>query len=129
MSGWFDALKGYYQLVTEDGTLFPTRSQLQFHGLKLTDNGSRSVLGFNIVDVAAFDMPARTDETAVDVAFTVPGALVGDSIVCTPLGVWPDGLTIGPCRCLVDGTVQVRVGVDDGAPNPVSQTYRFCLMR
>ncbi len=76
------------------------------------------------VDVAS--IPANT---APDTAVTVPGALVGDSIIATPLGVWIAGLVIGPCRCLVAGTVQMRVGnVTVGAVDAVSQSIRFTLI-
>jgi len=76
------------------------------------------------VDVAS--IPAAT---APDTAVTVPGALVGDTIVVQPLGTWPVGL-VGPTgRCLVAGTVQMRVGnVTVGAIDPASQAYRFWLM-
>lgn len=74
----------------------------------------------NVAEVAA--------QTAVDTAVTVPGALVGDSIIVTPLGTWPAGITAPQGRCLVDGTVQVRIAnVTEGGIDPEEQSLRFSL--
>lgn len=65
---------------------------------------------------------------AIDQAVTVAGALVGDVIDIEPLGTWPVGITLPQGRCLVAGTVQVRVAnVTAGAIDPASQTFRFSL--
>jgi hypothetical protein len=65
---------------------------------------------------------------AIDMAVAVPGSRIGDSINVTPLGTWPVGITLPQGRCLVAGTVQVRVAnVTAGAVNPGSQTFRFTL--
>ena len=80
--------------------------------------------------VVAVDVVSVVTQTAVDTAITVPGSLVGDGVVCTPLGTWPAGVVIGPCRCLVAGTVQMRVGnVTVGAVDPGSQNFRIDLLR
>jgi hypothetical protein len=76
------------------------------------------------VDVAS--IPANT---APDTAVAVPAARVGDAIIATPLGTWIAGLVIGPCRCLVAGTVQMRVGnTTVGAVDAASQSIRFTLI-
>lgn len=68
--------------------------------------------------------------TAVDTAVTVPGAKVGDAILATPLGTFDAGLGMGPHRCLVAGTVQMRIGnVTAGAINLASQSYIFSMFR
>jgi hypothetical protein len=75
------------------------------------------------------DVPSITNATGPDTAVVVPGSLVGDLIAIEPLGVWPVGLSAPQGRCLVNGTVQVRIVNPTGAPiDPVSQTFRF-LMR
>lgn len=67
---------------------------------------------------------------APDTAVTVPGAKVGDAILATPLGTFDAGLGMGPHRCLVDGTVQMRIGnVTAGAIDLASQDYIFSLFR
>ena len=74
------------------------------------------------------DVASLAAATAVDTAVAVSKALVGDAIQVTPQGVWPAGLTAPQGRCLVAGTVQVRVAnVTAGAIDPVSQTFRFTL--
>lgn len=76
------------------------------------------------VDVAS--IPAVT---APDTAVVVASARVGDNIIVTPLGVWPVGITLPQGRCLVAGTVQVRIAnVTAGAIDPASQSMRFCLI-
>ncbi len=90
--------------------------------------GTSGPFSSQAVDVLAFDMANVVANTAVDVALTVPGAEVGDSIIVTPLGTWPAGLVLGPHRCLVAGTVQCRVGNCTVADvNPASQDYRVLL--
>ena len=80
-----------------------------------------------VVDVTV-DVASIAAVTAVDTAVVVPGALVGDSIIVTPLGTWPAGLTTPEGRCLVAGTVQVRVSNPTaGAIDPDSQLFRFSL--
>lgn len=80
--------------------------------------------------VAAVDVASVVTQTAVDTAITFAGALVGDGVICTPLGTWPAGVVIGPCRCLVAGTIQMRVGnVTVGAVDPASQNFRIDLLR
>ncbi len=75
------------------------------------------------------DVASVVAVTAVDTAVLVPKALVGDAIIVTPLGTWPAGLTAPQGRCLVAGTVQVRVAnVTAGAIDPASQTFRFTLI-
>jgi hypothetical protein len=81
----------------------------------------------NTVDVTV-DVASIPANTAPDTAVVVPGALVGDSITVTPLGTWPAGLTEPQGRCLVAGTVQVRIGnTTVGAIDPGSQSFRFSL--
>lgn len=80
-----------------------------------------------VVDVTVdyADIPAAT---APDQAVVVPGSLVGDGVLIAPLGVWAVNITQPQGRCLVAGTVQVRVAnVTAGAINPASQTMRFFL--
>jgi hypothetical protein len=90
--------------------------------------GSNGPFVIETVDVAAVDIPDVVAVTAVDTAVVVPGSRVGDSILVMPLGVWPAGLTAPQGRCLVAGTVQVRVAnVTAGNINPVAQTFRFML--
>lgn len=47
--------------------------------------------------------------TAADQAVVVPGSLLGDTVLCSPQGVYVAGLTLPQGRCLVDGTVQFRI--------------------
>jgi hypothetical protein len=76
------------------------------------------------VDVAS--IPANT---APDTSVAVAGAKVGDAIIATPLGTWIAGLVIGPCRCLVAGTVLMRVGnTTVGAVDAASQSIRFTMI-
>lgn len=80
--------------------------------------------------IVAVDVASLLTQTAVDTAILVPGALVGDGVLCTPLGTWPVGAVIGPSRVLVAGTVQMRVGnVTVGAVDPASQNFRIDLLR
>jgi hypothetical protein len=75
------------------------------------------------VDVAS--IPAAT---APDTAVTVSKAKVGDAIQVTPLGTWPANLSAPQGRCLVAGTVQVRIAnVTAGAIDPGSQSFRFTM--
>lgn len=80
--------------------------------------------------IVSVDVASVVAATAVDTAIAFPGALVGDGVICTPLGTWPAGVVIGPCRCLVAGTVQMRVGnVTAGAVDPGAQNFRVDLLR
>ncbi len=75
------------------------------------------------------DIASLATQTAVDTAVAVPIAQVGDSIIVTPLGTWPAGVTQPQGRCLVAGTVQVRVSNPTvGAVDPASQSLRFCCI-
>jgi hypothetical protein len=86
-------------------------------------NAGPFVCEVNDVTVDIASIPAAT---APDQAVLVPAARVGDSIQITPLGVWPVGVSQPQGRCLVAGTVQVRVAnVTAGAIDPASQTFRF----
>lgn len=79
------------------------------------------------VDVTV-DYASVPAATAPDQAVVVAAARVGDAITVTPLGVWPANLSQPQGRCLVAGTVQVRVvNPTAGAIDPVSQTFRFSL--
>lgn len=74
------------------------------------------------------DVASVVAATAVDTAVAVTKARVGDAVQVAPQGVWPAGLTAPQGRCLVAGTVQVRVAnVTAGAIDPVSQVFRFTL--
>jgi hypothetical protein len=65
---------------------------------------------------------------ATDHAVPVLGAEVGDTITVVPLGVWDPGLVMGPHRCLIAGTVQVRIGNLTAAPIvPAAQDCKFIL--
>jgi hypothetical protein len=78
--------------------------------------------------IVTVDLASVVANTAVDTAFTVPGSLVGDTVEVTPLGTWPAGLVMGPHRCLVAGTVQVRTGnVTVGNIDPASQDFKVVL--
>lgn len=89
--------------------------------------GSSGPFVIETVDVTV-DVGAIANATAPDTAVVVPGSRVGDSIVVMPLGVWPAGLSGPQGRCLVAGTVQVRIGNFTAAPiDPASQTFRFTL--
>jgi hypothetical protein len=80
-----------------------------------------------VVDVTV-DVASIANATGPDTAVTVPGSLVGDLITIEPLGTWPAGLSAPQGRCLVNGTVQVRIVNVTGAPiDPVSQALRFSL--
>lgn len=75
------------------------------------------------------DLAAVGATTAADQAVAVSQARVGDAILVTPLGVWPAGLSQPGGRCLVAGTVQVRISNPTAAPvDPASQSIRFTLI-
>jgi hypothetical protein len=81
----------------------------------------------SVADVTV-DVASITNATGPDTAVTVPGSLVGDLITIEPLGTWPVGLSAPQGRCLVAGTVQVRIVNVTGAPiDPASQTLRFAM--
>lgn len=64
----------------------------------------------------------------VETSIAVANALPGDTIRCTPLGVWNASLVDGGARCSVAGTVLWRVfNPTAGAIDPVSQTVRVML--
>lgn len=74
------------------------------------------------------DVGAIANATATDTAVTVSKAKVGDAVQVAPQGTWPAGLTAPQGRCLVEGTVQLRIGNVTGAPiDPASQVFRFTL--
>jgi len=90
--------------------------------------GSSGPFVIETVDVTV-DVASIPASTAPDTSVAVPAARVGDSIIATPLGTWIVGLVIGPCRCLVAGTVLMRVGnVTVGAVDAASQSVRFTLI-
>ena len=79
-------------------------------------------------DVTA-DIGSLTAATATDTAVPVSVAKVGDSILITPQGTWPAGITLPQGRCLVAGTVQFRIAnVTAGAIDPASQIFRVCCI-
>jgi len=80
--------------------------------------------------IVTVDSPSIPAETALDVEVIVPTSKPGDSIIVTPLGVFDEGLGMGPHRVFTSGTVNMRVGNVTAAPiDPVSQQYRFSLIR
>lgn len=80
------------------------------------------------VDVTV-DYASIPAATAPDQAVAVPGSRVGDAVIVTPLGVWIANVTQPQGRCLVAGTVQVRVcNPTAGAIDPASQSFRFTLI-
>jgi hypothetical protein len=90
--------------------------------------GSSGPFVIETVDVTV-DYASIPAATAPDQAVAVPAARVGDAIIVTPLGTWPANVTQPQGRCLVAGTVQVRVAnVTAGAIDPASQTLRFTLI-
>lgn len=90
--------------------------------------GSSGPFVIDTVDVTV-DYASIPSATAPDQAVTVPGSRVGDSIIVTPLGTWPVGVSQPQGRCLVAGTVQTRVtNVTVGAIDPASQTFRYTLI-
>ena len=75
------------------------------------------------------DVASLAANTAVDTAVAVSKALVGDAVIVEPQGTWLAGLTAPAGRCLVAGTVQVRIAnVTAGALDPASQVFRFTLI-
>jgi hypothetical protein len=94
-------------------------------GIREGSSGPFVVETFDVtVDVASI-----ATQTAPDQAVTVASARVGDSIIITPLGTWPVGVTLPQGRCLVAGTVQFRIAnVTVGAVDPASQSFRVCLI-
>ena len=108
--------------------------QTYAEGTLLSRNAAGNLVPFvpavvpdGIVDVTV-DYDSVPTLEAIDMAVLVPGSLVGDVISIEPLGTWPVGITLPQGRCLVAGTVQVRVAnVTAGAVNPGSQTLRFDL--
>jgi hypothetical protein len=108
--------------------------QTYAEGTLLSRNAAGNLVPFvaaavpdGIVDVTV-DYDSVPTLEAIDMAVLVPGSLVGDVITVVPLGTWPVGITLPQGRCLVAGTVQVRVAnVTAGAVNPGEQTLRFLL--
>lgn len=90
--------------------------------------GSSGPFVIETVDVTV-DFASIPAATAPDQAVAVPAARVGDAIIVTPLGTWLANVTQPQGRCLVAGTVQVRVAnVTAGAIDPASQLFRFTLI-
>lgn len=90
--------------------------------------GSSGPFVIETVDVTV-DYASIPAATAPDQAVVVPGARVGDGIIIQPLGVWAVNISQPQGRCLVAGTVQVRVvNPTAGAIDPASQTFRFTLI-
>lgn len=76
------------------------------------------------------DFASVASVTAPDQAIAVPGTLAGDTVLCSPQGTWPAGLTLPQGRCLVDGTVQFRIAnVTAGALDPASQVCLLTILR
>lgn len=81
----------------------------------------------SVADVTV-DVPSIAASSAPDTAVVVPGSLIGDFILIEPLGVWPVGLSLPEGRCLVNGTVQVRIAnATIAAIDPASQILRFAM--
>lgn len=92
--------------------------------------GSPSGPAEMLVQDLTIDFPAINTVTAPDTAVVVPGSLVGDTVLCSPQGVWDAGLTLPQGRCLVEGTVQFRIANPTaGNINPASQTCRLVTLR
>lgn len=90
--------------------------------------GSSGPFVIETFDVTA-DIANILTQTAVDTALTVANARVGDQVLIAPLGTWPVGLTLPQGRCVVAGTVQMRVAnVTVGAIDPASQSFRVTLV-
>jgi hypothetical protein len=94
-------------------------------GIREGSSGPFVIETFDVtVDFAS--IPAAT---APDQAVTLAAARVGDQVLVTPLGTWLANITQPQARCLVAGTVQVRVAnVTAGAIDPASQLMRFTLI-
>jgi hypothetical protein len=76
------------------------------------------------------DFASVATVTAPDQAIVVPGSLAGDTVLCSPQGVWTAGTTLPQGRCLVDGTVQFRIANPTaGAIDQVSQTCKIIILR
>jgi len=68
--------------------------------------------------------------TTPDDAIAVTNAVVGDTVLCAPMGVWDAGLTLPQGRCLVAGTVQFRIANPTAAGiNPASQSCNLTFFR
>lgn len=89
--------------------------------------GSSGPFVIDTVDVE-FTSAAIGAATSTDQAVLVPGSLPGDGVEVQPLGVWDLGLSLPQGRCLVAGTVQLRIlNATAGGITPAAQTYRFFL--
>jgi hypothetical protein len=118
--------------VTVGGPIDPASQGYRFTLIRPRRKGRASPSGPARIaqKTVTVDVANILTKTAPDTAVVVPGVETGDTIIATPLGVWPVGLSIGPNRCLVDGTVQMRVGnVTLGAVDPVSQSFKFTLIK
>lgn len=83
-----------------------------------------------LVQDLTIDFASVATIVAVDQAITVAGSVVGDTVLCSPQGVWIAGLTLPMGRCIVDGTVQFRIANPTaGALDPVSQICRLVTLR
>lgn len=90
--------------------------------------GSSGPFVIESLDVTA-DIASVAAVTAPDTALTVPNARVGDQILIAPLGTWPANLGLPQGRCIVAGTVQMRVvNPTAGAIDPASQSFRVTLV-
>lgn len=90
--------------------------------------GSSGPIKVETVEVTA-DIASVAAATAPDTALTVANARVGDQILIQPLGTWPANLSLPLGRCIVAGTVQMRVVNPTAAPiDPASQTFRVTLL-
>lgn len=76
------------------------------------------------------DFASVASVVSADQAIAVAGTVVGDTVLCTPLGVWIAGVSIPMGRCLVDGTVQFRItNPTAGAVDPASGNMRLIIIR
>lgn len=90
--------------------------------------GSSGPFVVETIDVTA-DIASVAAVTAPDTALTVANARVGDQVLIAPLGTWPANLGLPQGRCIVAGTVQMRViNPTAGAIDPASQSFRVTLI-
>jgi hypothetical protein len=97
------------------------------------DRSSPSGAAMKLTVDVTIDLPNIVTRTAVDVAVAVPGSLIGDTVILTPLGAIAGvaGLALGgPHRVLADGTVTFRIGNPTaGDVDAGSQSFRVTLYR
>lgn len=83
-----------------------------------------------IATVQNINFAAVATITAPDQAIAVTQSLVGDTVLCTPMGVWDPGLTLPQGRCLVAGTVQFRIcNPTAGNIDPAAQDCNLTFLR